>query len=130
VTSSPPVNPHDQATVGPIFAATMQAMGIGGVGDLLSRLPGTRVDPGRPARFFSPAVPPSVTLGAEHQLLLTEPPEYVHRVGGVVLHRRAVPPGELPGLLAGLVSSLTREQGSEAETTAVLSVARDVLDGV
>ncbi len=132
MTSQPPsaefVDPCDRVQVAAVFAAVLKAWGIEGVGDLLGRLPGVRLAAGEPRRRFRAATPPTVTIGSENQLVLAEPPEHLHVVGGVVLSRRALPPGELPLLLADLVTRLTREQASYDDSAAALTAAREVLD--
>jgi hypothetical protein len=120
------VDPRDSSAVAAVLAATWSATGVDGLADLLSRMQGSRFAPGRPRRLLSPAVPASVWLGPEDELVLTEPPEHRHVVGGVVLQRTALPPADLAPTLARLITSLTRSQDSYADTAAVLTAARDV----
>lgn len=123
----PPVDPYDAGQVAAVVEGTTLLMGTDGVLDLLARLPGVRVVAGEPRRLFHPAVPGAVWVGTEHLLTMTDPLVHEHRVGGVALRRAALAPGELATVVAGLVISLTRAQGSQAETAAVLTAARDVL---
>ena len=125
--STPLVDPQDRDEVAAVLADTQRLMGYDGVLDLLARLPGVELLPGRPARIFRPAVAASVCVGAEHLLSGGEPVTHQHVVGGVVLQRSTVPPGELPALLAGLVGSLCRQQGSGPEAATVLTAAREVV---
>ncbi len=122
------VDPYDVAQVTAVLAGTWDLMGPDGLADLMARLPGARLVPGSPGRLFHTAVPAGVWVGPEHFLELSaEPVVHQHVVGGVVLRRAAVPPGELPTLLARLVGTLVRDQGSAADATVVLTAARDVL---
>jgi hypothetical protein len=50
-------------------------------------------------------------------------------VGGVVLHRAQVQPGEAPGLLAPVVTDLVRRTGATLDAAAVLTAARDIAGG-
>jgi hypothetical protein len=122
-----PLDPSDADQVAAVFAGTLRLMGYDGVLDLLFRLPGVALVRGSPKRMFRAAVDDLVAVGAEHRLSTTEPVVHQHVVGGVVLRRGVVPPGDLPALLASLVGSLTRAQGSQEEFVAVLGAARDVL---
>ena len=119
------VDPRDRSAVAAVLAATWSTTGVEGLGDLLSRLEGSRYRPGRPRRLLSPAVPASVWLGPEDEVVLTDPVEHRHVVGGVILQRTTLEPGHLAATLARLVTSLSESQGSHADTAAVLTAARD-----
>ncbi len=123
-----PVDPYDAARVAEVVAGTARLMGTPGVHDLLARLPGVRVEPGTPKRLLRPAVDGGTWVGPEHLLTRSDPVVHRHEVGGVVLRSAVVPPADLPGLVARLVATLTREQGSREETSAVLTAAAEVLD--
>jgi hypothetical protein len=122
-----PVNPLDADQVAPVLAGTRDLMGAGGLGDLLSRLPGAERRPGQPGRLFRAATPDAVWLGREDVLVLTDPPVHQHVVGGVVLQRAALAPAQTGAVLARLVVALVRDQGSVEEAATVLTTARDVL---
>ena len=123
-----PVDPYDVRQVAEVLTATLRVIGTDGLLDLLLRLPGVRLVPGTPARLFRPAVESGLWLGPEHFVSLS-PDAAVHQhvVGGVVLQRAALSPADLPRVLAGLVTALTRAQDSADETALVLSAARDVV---
>lgn len=119
------VDPLDPAEVAPVLAAALAAMGVGGVVDLLVRLPGVHLEEARPKRLFSPAVPGLVHLGEEHRLSLGDPVLHEHVVGGVVLARDPLPGGDLPGVLARLVAELVRREAAVEEAAVALSAVRD-----
>jgi hypothetical protein len=121
------VDPLDADQVAPVLAGTRDLMGAGGLGDLLSRLPGAVHQPGLPGRLFRAASPATVWLGPEDALVLTEPPVHQHVVGGVVLQRTSLTPSQTGPALARLVVDLVRDQGSLEEASTVLTTARDVL---
>jgi hypothetical protein len=128
MTFQPPegyVDPADEPQVAAVLDAVVRALGVDGLGDLLGRLPGSRVEPARPGGFLRSAVPACVWLTADHQLVLTDPVEHQHVVGGVVLARDTLPPGRLPGVVARLVVTAVAQQGSEAEAAVVLTAARE-----
>jgi hypothetical protein len=108
----PPVDPLDVRQVAEVLGRTLELMGPEGVGDLLARLPGARPVPGTAGRLFRPAVTGSVWLGADHQLVLSDPVVHQHVVGGVVLQRRALTPAELGPTVAQAVADLVRSQGA------------------
>jgi hypothetical protein len=132
VTFSPPegfVDPSDQGQVAAVLGAVVRVLGIPGLGDMLGRIPGSRTDPARPGGVFRPALPASVWVSAQHQLLLTDPLVHVHVVGGVVLARDPLPAGVLPDAVARLLVAAVLEQGSEAEAAVVLTAAREATEG-
>jgi hypothetical protein len=124
------VDPDDVGAVSSIFGELLRLVGVDGVSDLLGRIPGVVQVPGSPRRRFRGAVEPSAWIGPEHNVSMTLPATHQHVVSGVVLQRASVPAGELPDLLAGLVSSLTRAQASYDETSAALTALRDVLSAM
>ena len=128
MTFQPPqgyVDPADHQQVAAVLAAVLRTLGVPGLGDLLGRIPGSRLEPARPGGFLRAAVPASVWLTADHQLVLTDPVEHAHVVGGVVLARDTLPPGRLPDVVARLLVSAVVEQGSQAEAAVVLTAARE-----
>jgi hypothetical protein len=129
VTGDPqdPVDPLDVPEVTQVLERTLALMGPAGVGDLLARLPGARQVAGTPARLFRAAAPDGVWLGSEHLLVLSDPVEHHHVVGGVVLQRTALPPAALGPTVAPLVASLVASYGGRADAGTVLTAARDVL---
>lgn len=122
------VDPLDRDDVAAVLAGTQSAMGVGGVADLLVRLPGVRRAEGTPKGFLRAATPATVWLGPEDALVLSDPPAYHHIVGGVALHHEPLPPGLLAGVVARLVAQWTVENGTRTESAAVLTAAREVLD--
>ena len=119
------VDPADPQQVAVVLAAVLGVLGVPGLGDLLGRIPGSRLEPARPGGFLRTGVPASVWLTAEHQLVLTDPVEHAHVVGGVVLARDTLPPGRLPDVVARVVVAAIRAQGSRAEAAVVLTAARE-----
>jgi hypothetical protein len=133
VTSALPegyVDPTDPAAVGAVLSATVAGAGLDAVTDLLARLPGTRTTPAVPKGFLRPAVPAAVWLGAEHCWSETDPPTLLHVVGGVVLHRAEVAPGDVADALGRVIADLVRRTGAAADASAALTAARDVAGGV
>ena len=134
MTSVPPegpdgyVDPTDEQQVAAVLAAVLRTLGVAGLGDLLGRIPGSRAEAARPGGFFRAAVPASVWLDAEHQVVLDDPAVVAHVVGGVVLARDPLPPGRLPAALAPLLVTAVRDQGSRSEAAVVLTAARESAD--
>jgi hypothetical protein len=122
------VDPRDQQRVQVLLDRVQASLGIGGISDLLLRLPGTRFTPPTAKRFLAAATPGVVWLGAQDQLLLTDPPTHVQIVGGVVLHRDELLPGELAGVVAGLIARLVADFNGYDEAVAALSAAAEVVD--
>jgi hypothetical protein len=120
------VDPTDAAAVGAVLDATVRTAGLDAVTDLLVRLPGTRSTPAVPRGFLRPAVPAAVWLGPESCWSCTSPPTLLHVVGGVVLHRTEVHPGDVAEALGRVVADMVRRSGAVADASAALSAARDV----
>ncbi len=128
MTFTPPegfVDPSDERQVAAVLGTVLKALGIAGLGDLLGRIPGSRVEDRQPRRLFKRAVPSSVWLSSQHQLLLNDPVVHVHVVGGVVLARDSLPAGRLPEAVARLLVAAIADQGSQPEATVVLTAARE-----
>jgi hypothetical protein len=124
------VDPLDVGQVEAVLSSTLQMMGPDGVVDLLSRLPGVEVYAGTPKRFLQAATAGAVRIGSERRLVLADPPVLEHVVSGVVLARDVVPVGRLSSVLAPVVVSLTRAQGSTPTAALVLTAAREALEGL
>ena len=133
MTSSLPdgyVDPTDPTAVGAVLDATAQTAGLEAVTDLLARLPGTRTTSATPKGFLRAAVPAAVWLGPESCWSCTTPPTLLHVVGGVVLHRAQIQPGDVADALGRLVTDLVRRTGQVADASAALTAARDVAAGI
>jgi hypothetical protein len=120
------VDPTDPVAVGDVLDATVQTAGLDAVTDLLARLPGTRTTAAVAKGFLRPAVPAAVWLGPESCWSCTAPPTLLHVVGGVVLQRTEVHPGDVAGALGRVVAELVRRTGGVADASAVLTAARDI----
>src|SRR3954453_2590834 len=81
------VDPSDEQQVAAVLSTVLRVLGIPGIGDLLGRMPGSRVEASRGGGMFTRAVPACVWLSPQHQILLSDPVVHVHVVGGVVLAR-------------------------------------------
>ena len=123
------VDPTDPVAVGAVLDATARTGGLEAVTDLLQRLPGTRTTPGTPKAFLRAAVPAAVWLGSESCWSATAPPTLLHVVGGVVLQRTEVHPGDVAGALGRVVADLVRRTGAVADASAALTAARDLASG-
>jgi hypothetical protein len=120
------VDPTDALAVGAVLDATVRTAGLDAVTDLLARLPGTRTTPAVPRGFLRPAVPAAVWLGPESCWSCSSPPTLLHVVGGVVLHRSEIHPGDVAEALGRVVADLVRRTGAVADASAALTAARDV----
>jgi hypothetical protein len=120
------VDPTDAYAVRAVLDATVRTAGVDAVTDLLRRLPGTRSTPAAPRGFLRAAVPAAVWLGPESCWSCTSPPTLLHVVGGVVLHRSELHPGDVAEALGGVVAEMVRRTGELAEASAALTAARDV----
>jgi hypothetical protein len=123
------VDPTDPTAVGAVLDATVRSAGLDAVTDLLVRLPGTRTTPAVRKGFLRPAVPAAVWLGPESCWSCTTPPTLLHVVGGVVLHRSEIHPGDVADALGRVVADLVRRTGGVADASAALTAARDVAAG-
>lgn len=120
------VDPTDAGAVAAVLQATVEAGGTDAVTDLLARLPGTRQTPEVTKGFLRAAVPAAIWLGPESCWTSTVPPTLLHVVGGVVLHRETVEPGDVAGALSRVVADLVRRTGAVADASAALTAARDL----
>lgn len=124
------VDPTDPAAVGTVLRATVDFGGLDAVSELLARLPGTRLTAAVPKGFLRAAVPAAIWLGSETCWSCTAPPALLQVVGGVVLHRRVIEPGEVAEALSRVVTDLVRRTGGVGDASAALTAARDVAGGV
>lgn len=124
------IDPQDQPAVTHLLTRVVAVLGVAGVSDLLLRIPGTRAVPATAKRFLTPASPASVWIGTEHQLVLTDPPTHLQVVGGVVLHRDSIQPGELPGVISPLIARLVQDYGCRESAAAALSAMAEVIDRI
>ena len=123
------VDPTDPMAVGAVLDATVRSAGLDAVTDLLARLPGTRTMAAVPKGFLRQAVPAAVWLGQESCWSCTTPPTLLHVVGGVVLHRSEIHPGDVADALGQVLADLVRRTGEVADASAALTAARDVAAG-
>lgn len=119
------VDPSDEHEVAAVLGSVVRVLGIPGLGDLLGRMPGSRVEASRPGGMFKRAVPACVWLSPQHQILLTDPVVHVHVVGGVVLARDPLPAGRLPEAVSRLLVAAILDQGGQSEAALVLTAARE-----
>jgi hypothetical protein len=119
------VDPSDEHEVADVLRIVVQTLGIPGLGDLLGRIPGSRSEESRPGGTFRRAVPASVWLSPQHQLVLSDPVVHVHVVGGVVLARDPLPAGRLPVAVARLLVAAIADAGGQSEAALALAAARE-----
>jgi len=119
------VDPADPAAVAVVLRATVKRLGLSGLIELLTQVPGLRIEPGRPAGRLRRGEPAKV-LGDDYRIVLSTPAVREHLVGGIVLSRQSVPAVELPGLLARVVQEAVAGSGVSEASVALTSV-RDAL---
>ncbi|MDQ6875998.1 MAG: hypothetical protein M3042_13180 [Actinomycetota bacterium] len=120
------VDPLDAGQVASVLTVALERLGMTGLVELLSRIPGLRIDPGQAGGLFRPARPARVFAG-EEVVALTRPVVREHVVGGIVLGRNTVRPAEVPGLLAWAVCTAVADYGDAEQASVVLTSARDAL---
>jgi hypothetical protein len=120
------VDPLNQDQVAAVLAAVRASLGQPGLLDLLMRLPGLTVDPGRAGKLLRGAVAPSVSAGDDIVRFAT-PVIREHVVGGVVLSRTPVSVTGLSTVLAAMVSESVRRDGAREDVSVVLTAARDAV---
>ena len=120
------VDPTDSAQVGPVLAGVLDRLGLPGLVDLLSRLPGVVLQPGRPGGLLRRAKPPCL-LTESHRLVLGDPVRDEHVVGGVVLSHRNVPPRDVVRLVTGCVVAAVAAGRDAGEAAVALTSLRDAL---
>ncbi|HSY16459.1 MAG TPA: hypothetical protein VK816_10750 [Jatrophihabitantaceae bacterium] len=120
------VDPLDLEQVTAVFAAARTQLGIAGLVELVARVPGIVVDPGRPARRLQRAIPATVSSGQD-MLRFSEPIRREHVVGGVVISRADVPAGKVAAQLAQMCRDAIEEAGQAEDASVALTAARDAL---
>jgi hypothetical protein len=120
------VDPPDRAEVAAVLRATLDRLGMPGLVDLLTRVPGVQVDPGQASGVIRRGRPARV-VGSERVIVLGGPVVCEHVVGGIVLSRTPVRPGDLPDLLAGVVRDAVAESGDAEPASIVITSVRDAL---
>jgi hypothetical protein len=123
------VDPRDPAQVAPVLAAALKQLGLAGLVELLARVPGLAIDPGRPGGALRRAIAPSVVNGTE-VLRFTAPASREHVVGGIVLSRAPVTAAELPGWLAGACRDAVTATGDPDDASIALTAARDAMNSL
>lgn len=122
------VDPAAADEVAAVLGAVQTTMGAEGLADLLARLPGVVREAGRAKTMFRAATPDRIWLGPEDAIALAAPLVHEQVVGGVVLHRAALPAGTAPGALAGLVTRLTASTGATDAVSIALTAAREAAE--
>jgi hypothetical protein len=120
------VDPQDRAEVAAVLRATLDRLGMPGLVDLLTRVPGVRIDPGQAPGVIRRARPARV-VGGEQVVVLGRPVVCEHVVGGIVLSRAPVRPADLPDLLAGVVYDAVAGSGDVGPASIVITSVRDAL---
>lgn len=120
------VDPLDAAQVAAVLGAALERLGMAGLVELLTRIPGMRIDPGQAGGLFRQPRPARIFAG-EEVLALGRPVVREHVVGGIVLGRSTVRPAEVPDLLAWAVCSAVADYGDAGQASVVLTSARDAI---
>ncbi len=120
------VDPADAVAVAEVLRGTAAQLGLTGLVELLTQVPGLRIEPGRPAGRLRRGEPAQV-LGADYRIVLSTPAVREHLVGGIVLSRQSVPAAELAGLLARVVQEAVAGSGGVSEASVALTSVRDAL---
>lgn len=121
------VDPLDAAQVAAVLRAALERLGMAGLVELLTRIPGMRIDPGQAGGLFRTARPARVLAGEEEVVALSQPVVREHVVGGIVLGRSTVRPAEVPDLLAWAVCRAVADYGDAGQASVVLTSARDAI---
>lgn len=122
------VDPVDATQVTQVLSQVLHGLGLPGVVDLLGRLPGVTLRPGRPAGLLRRAEPARL-ITQDHVVVLGVPARDEHVVAGVVLSHRPVATSALPGLLAQCVVAAVTADGRAGEAAVALTSIRDALTG-
>ncbi len=120
------VDPTDPVELAAILRETVDRLGMAGVVNLLAQVSGVRIEPGRPAGLLRRAEPARLHAG-EARLILAAPVVREHVVGEIVLSRQPLPAGDVPYVLAGLVSAAVAAAGTSSQASVVITAFRDAL---
>ncbi|PZS13912.1 MAG: hypothetical protein DLM57_15565 [Pseudonocardiales bacterium] len=120
------VDPLVPEQVAAVLAAVREHLGLTGLLDLLTRVPGLTVDPGRSGGLLRAATAPWVS-GGDDVVRFAKPVVRERVVGGVVLSRTPVPTATLPATLATLVRETVRRDGAREDVSVALTAARDAV---
>jgi hypothetical protein len=122
------VDVGDPQAVADVVRRVLPVMGLDGLLEQLSGLPGLRVIEARPRGLLRPAVPAEVQQG---DLTLRSTPDgavLLHVVGGIALSHEQVPPAGVPEVLARLLGRAVAAAASGDEAAVRLTALRDVAD--
>jgi hypothetical protein len=118
------VDPTDLAAVTDVCAAALTRLGWPSLLELLARLPGLEVVEGTKGRLFRQATSTRISTPTGW-LVLGKTYQLEHVVSGIVLNHKAVPAGEVPGLLAAAVATACHQTGQTEAASIELTTLRD-----
>jgi hypothetical protein len=120
------IDPCDPQQVELVMSPALTLLGVPGLLDALSDvLPIRR---GRPGGLFRPAEPASVVVGDRVLRIDDDQRASIqHVVGGIVLSQGPVPPADLAGVLAALISRAVKERGTRDAAAVTLTSLRDAV---
>lgn len=122
------VDPRDPQAVEAVLRAALPVVGVAGVLQQLTAVPGLTVRLPERGRLLRGAVPGVAAYG-DRALRLEESGrgQLEHVVGGVVLARDDVPPVRLAGVLAALVTRSLDDSGADDDVSVLLTSLRDAV---
>lgn len=115
--------------VAAVLHAVITSMGTDGLIDVLTRVPGVRILPGRPGGLLRKATPAQCWLGVEDRLVLSTPLVHEQVVRDVVLHNETLAPGVAPATVARLLVRLVAQMAAYEDASVALTGARDAVAG-
>jgi hypothetical protein len=122
------VDPRDPAAVTAVLQAALAALGVSGVLQQLTGVPGLVVRPPQAGRLLRAAVPGVVAYGDRTaRVEASGRVRLEHVVGGVVLSRDDVPPVRVAAELAGLVTRSVADTGAGDQVSVLLTALRDAV---
>jgi hypothetical protein len=122
------VDATDPEAVEQVLVLGLAGLGLDGLVEQLSTLPGLKLDPGRPGGLLRAATPPVLEVEERSLALFASGGgELRHTVGGVVLARDPVTITELPGVLAALLVRSLPGTGAQDQLSVLLTSIRDAV---
>lgn len=116
--------------VAAVLGSVITSMGTEGLLDVLGRVPGVTIQPGRPGGLFRKAEPLLCWVGPEDRLVVAGQLLHEQVVRGVVLHSAALPPGTAPATIARLLVRHVAQMAAYDDASIALTGAREATGSV